>query len=216
MEDTTANPEKRQKTIHTWFGGTSPNVSANTVEEASKNKPRTLQTKTAENWKTNSLAKYNAALWLVINEDQSNKNLVASFNCNICRQFEDRISSIKGFNHTWIKEGSKRLQLDSAKEHAEGESHKKAFDLHLQNVGLTARERSETMHQNAGGIVRGLDVMKQKDFELTKKKFETAYFVVKEELPITKFSKILELEEKHGVALGKAYRNNMSGSTMID
>ena len=71
------------------------------------------------------------------------------------------------------------------------------------------------MHQNARGIVHDLDVMKQKDFELTKKKFETAYFVVKEELPITKikFTKILE---KHGVALGKAYVNNMSGSMIID
>ena len=71
------------------------------------------------------------------------------------------------------------------------------------------------MYQNAGGVVCGLAVMKQKDFDLTKKKFETAYFVVKEELPITKFTKILELEEKHGVAVGKAYRNNMSGSMMI-
>ena len=40
------------------------------------------------------------------------------------------------------------------------------------------------MYQNAGGIVHGLNVTKQKVFELTKKKFETAYFVVKEELPI--------------------------------
>ena len=72
------------------------------------------------------------------------------------------------------------------------------------------------MHQNAGGIICGLTVMKQKDFDLTQKKFETAYFVFKEELPITKFTKILELEEKHGVAVGKAYRNSMSGSMMID
>ena len=49
--------------------------------------------------------------------------------------------------------------------------------------------------------------MKQKHFELTKKKFEAAYFVVKEELPIAKFTKILELEENQGVALGKTYRN---------
>ena len=72
------------------------------------------------------------------------------------------------------------------------------------------------MYQNAEGIVHSLDVMKQKDFEPTKKKFETAYFVVKKVLPVTKFTKILELEEKHGVALGEAYRNNMSGSMMID
>ena len=72
------------------------------------------------------------------------------------------------------------------------------------------------MYQNAGGIVHGLNVTKQKVFELTKKKFETAYFVVKEELPIIKFTMILKLEEKHGVALGEAYRNNMSDSMMID
>ena len=71
------------------------------------------------------------------------------------------------------------------------------------------------MHLNARGIVRGLDVMKQKDFELTKKKFETTYLVVKEELPI-KSTKILKLEEKHGVLLGEVYRNNMLGSMMID
>ena len=72
------------------------------------------------------------------------------------------------------------------------------------------------MHQNSGCIVRDLDARKQKDFEPTNKKFVTAYFVVKEELPITKFTKILELEEKHSVALGEAYSKNMLGSMMID
>ena len=115
-----------------------------------------------------------------------------------------------------MKEGSKRLLLNAAKEHAEGKPHKKAFDFHLHHKGLTVCECSETMYQNAEGIVHSLDVMKQKDFEPTKKKFETAYFVVKKVLPVTKFTKILELEEKHGVALGEAYRNNMSGSMMID
>ena len=47
----------------------------------------------------------------------------------------------------------------------------------------------------------GLEVMKQKDFEKTKKKFETIYLIVKEELPITKFSKILQLEERPGAEL---------------
>ena len=65
--------------------------------------------------------------------------------------------------------------LNAAKEHAEGQAHKKACDLPLQDKGLTVCERSETMHQNAGSIVPGLNVMRQKDFELTKKKFEAAY-----------------------------------------
>ena len=132
------------------------------ITDESKNKPQTLQNRTAEKWKTTSLAKYNSEAWLIVNEDQSNTDLVASFNCRVCRQFEDQISLVKGFNHTWIKEGSKQLLLNVAKEHAEGEPHKKAFDLHLQDKRLTVREHSETMHQNAGGIVRGLNVMKKK------------------------------------------------------
>ena len=124
---------------------------------------------------------YVGETWLIVNEDQSYMDLVASFNWRICWQFEDQINSIKGFNHAWIKGGSKQLLLNAAKEHAKGELHKKAFDLHLQDKGLTVCEHSETMHQNARGIFCGLDVMKQKDFELTKKKFETTYFLVKEE-----------------------------------
>ena len=106
--------------------------------------------------------------------------------------------------------------MHAAIEHAEGEPHKKAYDLHLKEQGLSIRQRSEVSNPNSGGVLRGLDVMKQKDFEKTKKKFETMYFVVKEELPITKFSKILELEERPGVEHGNADRNSMSGSIMID
>ena len=201
-DEANTNPRKLQKTIHSWFEGTisSPQKFARTTEK----------------WKTTSLANSSGEAWLIVSEDQSYTDFDASFNCRIWRQFEDWISSIKGFNQTWIKEGSKRLLLNAAKEHAEGKPHKKAICLHLQDKGLTIRERSETMHQNSGFMVRDLNVRKQKDFEPTNKKFVTAYFVVKEELPITKFTKILGLEEKHSVALGEAYRKNMLGSMMID
>ena len=106
--------------------------------------------------------------------------------------------------------------MHAAIEHAEGEPHEKAYDLHLKEQGLSICQRSEVSNPNSGGVLHGLDVMKQKDFEKTKNKFETMYFVVKEELPIIKFSKVLELEERHGVELRNAYRNSMPGSIMID
>ena len=56
-------------------------------------------------------------------------DLVASFNCKICRQFENQISSTKGFNYTWIKWESKQFLLNTVKEQAEGKPHKKAFDI---------------------------------------------------------------------------------------
>ena len=57
-DEANTNPKKRQKTIHSWFGGTSSSSQkfAKMTNE-SKNKAWKLQTRTAEKWKTTSLAK---------------------------------------------------------------------------------------------------------------------------------------------------------------
>ena len=89
---------------------------------------------------------WNKRQWLLINPDSADKKLVASMNCNICRKFEDRITSVKGFSDTWLKEGSRRVQLSAAIEHAEGEAHKKAFEMHLRSKGLSAH-RLELAHK---------------------------------------------------------------------
>ena len=107
-------------------------------------------------------------------------------------------------------------------EHAEGQAHKVAYDLFLKTIkGMTARERTEQLqtllHDNQqASLLAGLDVMRMKDFDLTKKNFETAYFIVKEEISLTKYAKILELEQKHGVDLGCAYRNKNTCGLFID
>ena len=62
----------------------------------------------------------------------------------------------------------------------------------------------------------GLARMNEKDAMLTRKKFETAYFIAKEQLPLTKFGRILALEELHNVQLGNAYRNNNVCGEFID
>ena len=162
------------------------------------------------------MIKYSGEVWLEVNIDPANKTNVSTLACKICKRFEDQINSIKNFNEAWVQDGSKRLLLHAAIEHAAGEPHKKAYYLHLKEQGLSIRQRSEVSNPNSGSMLHGLDVLKQMILKKTKKKFETMYFVVKEELPITKFSKILELEERHGVELGNAYHNSMSGSIMID
>ena len=156
------------------------------------------------------MIKYSGEVWLEVNIDPANKTNVSTLACKICKRFEDQINSIKNFNEAWVQDGSKSLLLHAAIEYAEGEPHKKAYGLHLKEQGLSIRQCSEISYPNSGGMLCGLDFMKQKDFEKTKKKFETMYFIVKEELPITEFSKILELE------LGNVYRKSMSGSIMID
>ena len=219
MEKENTNiPPKRQKTIKSFFEGTPPSAHVSTEKEDKKIKStkRALSIATADNWKNSSLIKYSGEVSLELNIDPANKTNVSTLACKICKRFKDQINSIKSFNEAWVQDESKRLLLHAAIEHAEGEPHKKAHDLHLKEQVLSIRQRSEVSNPNSGGVLRGLDVMKQKDFEKTKNKFETMYLVVKEELPITKFSKILELEGRHGVELGNAYLNSMSGSIMID
>ena len=42
------------------------------------------------------------------------------------------------------------------------------------------------------------------------------YFIAKEELPLTKFERILALEELHNVEIGSAYHNNNMCGEFID
>ena len=62
----------------------------------------------------------------------------------------------------------------------------------------------------------GLARMNEKGVMVTHKKLETAYFIAKEELPLTKFERILPLEELHNVELDNAYHNNNMHGEFID
>ena len=64
-------------------------------------------------------------------------------------------------------------------------------------------------------ITTGIANMQSTDLSRTKTKFEVAYFVAKEELPLAKYPELLQLEERHGVDLGKAYRTDKSCNMFI-
>ena len=210
--------KKQQTDINSFFGG-KPKKQMPKDTTVNKSSKRTLKSTTAESWKTTSLAKYDAENWLVVNTDDS-AVIVKSFNCEICTMFEDKIVGIPKFNYAWSRNGCVRLQHAAAVEHATSEPHKAAYINFLTNKGVTPRERTETLRSvlsedNQCSIIEGFDTMDRKNVETNKKKFETAYFVVKEELPITKYKKILLLEEKHGVVLDSAYRNDSSAGIII-
>ena len=58
--------------------------------------------------------------------------------------------------------------------------------------------------------------MNNKDFELTKKKFESMHFLVKNEAPLSLFSKLISHEERYGIVFGTAYRNRTSGTVFLE
>ena len=64
-------------------------------------------------------------------------------------------------------------------------------------------------------IMISITNMQSNDLARTKTKFEVAYFVAKEEMPISKYPWLLHLEEKQGVDLRKAYHSEKSCNMFI-
>ena len=217
--------KRKQSNISSFFGGSAKKAKADTNSSSSlsttTSTTRKLQVSTAEKWKSTTLAKYNADEWLIINENNANKGFVKTLKCATCMKFRERIISMKGFTPQWSEHGSTRLLHAAALEHASSEAHKKSFDLHMRQKGLAVLDRRDALQDILTGskqtdILTGISSMQKVDVELTKKKFEVAYFIAKEELPLIKYKAILSLEEKHGVTLGNGYRNENTGGVFID
>ena len=194
--------------------------STSTSTPPSTKKPRRLSVTAANGWKATALATHLASEWLVINADKNKSDCVMSLNCSVCKAHADKINGMKNFSTAWAFTGSTNLRLSNAEDHARGEPHKRALDLHLKETKRQhAFERAESMKTaNDSGqqlITTGIVNMQSTDLARTKTKFEVAYFVAKEELPLSKYPQLLNLEEKHGVDLGNAYRSDKSCNMFI-
>ena len=120
--------------------------SASTLAPPTTKKPSRLTVTTANGWKTGALATHQASEWLVINADKNKSDCVMSLNCSVCKAFADKINGMKNFSTIWAFTGSTNLRLSKAKDHARGEPHKRALDLHLKETkGQHAFERAESM-----------------------------------------------------------------------
>ena len=134
-------------------------------------------------------------------------------NCSVCTTFMDQISFMNGFQQQWCESGSKLLEHSARLEHAGSISCKKAFNLHLKGLGLIIwerREKEQLLLSSIGQqpIVNSINIINKKDFRKTKNKFESAYFLAKNEAPLSLFLKLVSHEERHGVIVGTASKQN--------
>ncbi|CAB4031534.1 Hypothetical predicted protein [Paramuricea clavata] len=156
-----------------------------------------------------------ASDWLVVNAD--NADCITSLNCSVCKTYADRLKGMKNFSTAWAFTGSENLQLSNVEDHACGEPHKKAMDLYLSEKGLSATDRAEFISTpGQQNIALSIANMQASDLAKTRTKFEIAYFIAKEELPLKKYPKLLKLEEKHGVEIGNSYRSDKSCNVFIN
>ena len=102
------------------------------------------------------------------------------------------------------------FKISSVIDHAHSEMHMIALNLFKRKSGKPAMPTMKEKNQPPLEFKLG---PKQK--EEMKMKFDVSYFVVKEELPLTKYEKILELERRHGVLHSSTYSNRTAATNFI-
>lgn len=112
----------------------------------------------------------------------------------VCAKYEEQMKDMPNLSNVLIK-GSKNYQKPVINEHAtESEPHLKAMSLHLKYKNVLLNERAKSLssvHFANTHIVLGISMMDKNNLARTKRKFETEYFVAKQQLPMTKYEKLL-------------------------
>lgn len=75
-----------------------------------------------------------------------------------------------------------------------------------------AKEKSLSIHLP---IIESLQTLSNEDREALRKKFDIAYFIATEQLPLAKYPRLCELEKRHAVHLGHSYLNENSCKEFI-
>ena len=242
---TSEPPKKVQRTITSMFGKSSepctvaPAATSSTsltkvkrnpkqrrnIGASSSNEVRTVTASTVEKWKSD-LSEYSAAEWLTYDVDAAGK--ARNLRCKFCIMFEDKIKDLPNYSDIFIK-GSTNYRVSAVKDHAKNSNgdpqhpHTVAYGNFLKANGIEIEERANKIAKSYDkantAIVSRLQIHNKMDpstLTKTKTKFETTYFVVKQELPISKCKNILKLESKHGVDVGTKYLTDPSVGTFID
>ena len=173
---------------------------------------RRLTCSTVERWKRQDLAQYDAESWLIYDEEKTMKGQYCiALKCNACIQFESIIRNRPKFSKAFI-DGSTNFRLTNVVDHAKSDTHKIAFSLYYKKQGQSPKTESYISRQNQSKLDFSLNPQQIEDL---KRKFHISYFVVKEELPLSKYEKIIALEKRHGVPHGSTYSNRAAATEFI-
>ncbi|XP_057317246.1 E3 SUMO-protein ligase KIAA1586-like [Hydractinia symbiolongicarpus] len=221
-------PKKIQRSIFSAFGKNPPTLAKQsatnitTPQTKGKTNPkqhkqttstRTVTPATVEKWKA-ELAQHSVAEWLLYDiKDGKVKNM----RCKFCTTYQSQIKTLPNYSNIFVV-GTQNYKKSAVEDHAtKSRQHLKAHSLYLKATGVSLDERATTLSAaDSSNVVAGLAKMDEKDMQRTKKKFEVAYFVAKNRLPLTTYPELLKLERKHEVDIGIAYNTDRACGTFID
>ena len=141
------------------------------------------------------------------------KGKVVKLKCKVCIEFESRITSIKGFSRGWIT-GTDSVKKDSLFKHTSGDPHLYVKDLQKKK-SLGASDFNRVVLSSTP-IGRGLTKMTEEDKEILNSRFNTAYYLEKNERPYSDFPDLIALQEKNGVKQSSRYCNERAGANFLD
>ena len=154
---------------------------------------------------------YQTMTWLdCSSEKERGKKVVVQLKCKVCNDFVEKIRGSKNFIEKWIV-GADSVRVSNVRDHAQN-------DQHTHSMSLLKKKQAESAGLGPSGyapIAQAFNKLPDGEREKLKLKFDIANFVATENLPITMYPKICELEAHHGVHIGTSYINENAGKEMI-
>lgn len=176
-----------------------------TSDRAPDSKRRIVTARTVEKWKLENDKALSTTTWLTYK--MADRDNVESLACSVCTRYNDRLKGMRNYTRAYI-DGMTNLRTSSFKDHASSDMHTRAMTLFKKDRGVDVRDYAP--------IARALSTMDEASRERTKKKFEVAFVIAKNNMAMTKKKPICELEERHGVDLGQGYKNNQACASFIE
>ena len=132
------------------------------------------------------------AEWLQFDRDAKGK--ARNLRWKFCIQFNPKISSLPNFTDIFIK-GSQNYKKSAVVDHAKNKNneplhpHTVAYKLFLETSKMSLATKSKFLASSGGqfgntDIISSLKKIPPETLERLKKKFQTTYFTIKNELPI--------------------------------
>ena len=124
--------------------------------------------------------------------------------CDFCQKTGAKLAGKTDF-----VSGSKTIKKETLKKHGESQSHLRARDFVI----------NEQCPVTQGPLFKGLknaaEKVEEQAFKEVSVKINTAYFIVKEELPYTKFPGLLQLQQKNGIKMSNTNANDTKWAKVV-
>ena len=168
-----------------------------------KKSKRQVSIVTFERWKSQFDREHQSLLWLCCEKDPSDRTIVSTLFCQVCRQYESKIEGMRNYSAAWVN-GSANHKTSNIVDHAKSEQHSAAM-AHLRKTQAHASNQPLSTYSPIALCFSTIDAGQMTKM---KHKFEICYVIAREGIAFLKYPAFHALAERQGVNLGSSYIRN--------